>query len=415
MTRSSAPGDRAAAPGRRLANPQRNSPAPLVAASAHTLQPARERGSALAGKRSGNGVSNRRPRITDRLGGVCITIALALLTACAPPSNRPAALGVADARHGAADPKPRFTDHDFITADGQLLPLRQWLPQGQIKAVILALHGFNDYSNAFAAPGEAWAKDGIATYAYDQRGFGAAPGRGRWPGHKALAADAATACDILRRRYPGIPLYLLGESMGGAVAVVTMTGESGIAIPDVDGLILVAPAVWGRSTMDLLPRVALWAGVRLMPGLTLTGRGLHIQASDNIAMLRALGRDPLVIKATRVDTIWGLVNLMDAALAAAPRLHAPLLLMYGADDQIIPKQPIRRFVRELPHDPGDPRRLAYYQHGYHMLLRDLDGPMVVADVASWVLAPEAPLLSGADRNGAVAVWGGTNQAALSAR
>ena len=219
-----------------------------------------------------------------------------MLSACAPPSNRPAALGVADARHGAADPKPRFTDHDFITADGQVLPLRKWLPQGQVKAVILALHGFNDYSNAFAAPGEAWAKDGIATYAYDQRGFGAAPGRGRWPGHAALAADAATACDILRRLYPGMPLYLLGESMGGAVAVVAMTGESGIPIPDVDGVILVAPAVWGRSTMDLLPRVALWAGVRLMPGLTLTGRGLHIQASDNIAMLRALGRDPLVIK-----------------------------------------------------------------------------------------------------------------------
>ncbi len=66
--------------------------------------------------------------------------------------------------------------------------------------------------------------------------------------------------------------------------------------------------------------MALWIGARLMPGLTLTGRGLGIKPSDNIAMLRALSRDPLVIKETRVDTIYGLVNLMDAALAAAPRL-----------------------------------------------------------------------------------------------
>ncbi|MGH7032020.1 MAG: alpha/beta fold hydrolase, partial [Stellaceae bacterium] len=227
--------------------------------------------------------------------------------------------------HLAPMPAPRFIDGEFVTTDGKRLPLRKWLPQGKIKAVILALHGFDDYSNAFAASGAAWARDGIATYAYDQRGFWAAPEHGRWPGRAALASDAAAACGILRRRYPGVPLYLLGESMGGAVAVVAMTGESGTPIPNVNGVILSAPAVWGRSTMGILPRVALWAAVRLAPGLTLTGRGLHIRASDNISMLRALARDPLVIKATRVDTIWGLVNLMDAALASAPRLHAPLL------------------------------------------------------------------------------------------
>ena len=228
------------------------------------------------------------------------------------------------------------------------------------KRVILALHGFNDYSNAFVGPGEAWAKQGIATYAYDQRGFGAAPERGFWPGRAALAADVATAARVLRRRHPGVPLYLLGDSMGGAVAVVAMTAESGTPVPDVDGLILTAPAVWGRSTMDLLPRVALWAGVRLMPGLTLTGRGLEKKPSDNIAMLRALSRDPLVIKETRVDTIYGLVDLMDAALDSAPFLEAPLLVMYGAKDEIVPKTPIRRFVGSLwfPSVPS-----SYSSHG----------------------------------------------------
>jgi alpha-beta hydrolase superfamily lysophospholipase len=309
----------------------------------------------------------------------------------------------------------RFTDHEFVTADGQLLPLRKWLPQGRAKAVILALHGFNDYSNALNGPGTIWAKLGIATYAYDQRGFGAAPGRGRWPGRAELAADAASASRILRRLYPGVPLYLLGESMGGAVAIVAMTGESGTPIPDVDGVILAAPALWGRPTMDLLPRLALWIGVRVAPGLTLTGRGLNIQASDNIPMLRALARDPLVIKETRIDTIWGLVNLMDAALASAPRLRAPLLLMYGAEDELIPKRPIRRFVRTLPLDLRDRRSLAYYEHGYHMLLRDLEGPAVIADVAGWVLMPGAPLLSGADRGAFEAALGGTNQASLGER
>src|ERR687898_2348389 len=62
---------------------------------------------------------------------------------------------------------------DFIqTADGTLLPLRSWLPVGKPKAVILGLHGMNDYSKSFAIPAERWRRDGIATYAYDQRGFG---------------------------------------------------------------------------------------------------------------------------------------------------------------------------------------------------------------------------------------------------
>src|SRR5262249_2941292 len=258
-------------------------------------------------------------------------------------------------------------------------------PQGEAKAVILALHGFNDYANAFDGPGEIWAKEGIATYAYDQRGFGAAPERGFWPGRAVLAADSATATEILRKRYPRVPVYLLGESMGGAVAVVALTGESGTQIPAVDGVILTAPAVWGRTTMGLLPRLALWAGVRLLPGLTLTGRGLEIQVSDNIAMLRALARDPMVIKATRVDTIYGLVNLMDAALTSAPRLDTPLLVMYGAKDEIVPKTPIRLFVGSLPPECRGRARLAWYRDGYHMLLRDLEGPIVIADVASWVL------------------------------
>ena len=347
--------------------------------------------------------------------------ALLLLVGCAPATDEEVRLAGIGTARAAPDPKPvpRFTETGFIAADGQILPLRKWLPQsngkGEVKAVILALHGFNDHANAFDGPGEIWAGEGIATYAYDQRGFGAAPERGFWPGRAALAADAATAAQILRRLYPGTPLFLLGESMGGAVAVVALTGESGTQIPDVDGVILTAPAVWGRPTMDLLPRLALWAGARLMPGLTLTGRGLKIKPSDNIAMLRALADDPLMIHATRIDTIYGLVDLMDAALASGTLLDTRLFVMYGAKDEIIPRAPMRRFVDALPAEPMHPRKLAWYENGYHMLLRDLEGPIVIADVATWVLTPAAPLPSGADRAAAEAFFSAGSRLSLAGR
>ncbi len=310
---------------------------------------------------------------------------------------------------------PHVADDRFIADDGAALPLRVWKPAGETTAVVLAVHGFNDYSNAFAMPAADWAEHGIATYAYDQRGFGAAPDRGYWAGSARLATDLVEASRVLRSRYPHVPLYLLGESMGGAVVIVAETGAAGTPRPTADGIILTAPAVWGRDSMTVLERVALWIGYHVIPGVTVTGRGLGIKPSDNVEMLRAIGRDPLVIKETRIDTIYGLVDLMDAALDYAPLLDVPLLVMYGARDEIVPSAPIRRFVSALPPEPRRRQRLAWYENGYHMLLRDLQGPVVIADVASWVLVPAAPLPSGADRDGAQAFLRSGNQVSLGTR
>ncbi|HKS89023.1 MAG TPA: lysophospholipase, partial [Stellaceae bacterium] len=324
---------------------------------------------------------------------------LLLLATCGPAiDGEPRPVALAPSPSPAAAPA-RFTDDAFIAADGARLPLRRWLPAGPVKTVILALHGFNDYSNGFEAPAQIWARRGIATYAYDQRGFGGAPERGRWVGGAQLAVDAIVAGRILRRTYPGRPLYLLGESMGGAVAILAASGTiPGVAAgPDlsfaapVDGVVLSAPAVWGRATMDLLPKLALFVGVRLFPDMVLTGRGLRIRASDNLPMLRALARDPMVLKGARIDTIYGLVDLMDDALAAAPRLLRPTLLMYGAHDELVPRRPMTDFAAHLPAGARRAPTLAYYEDGYHMLLRDLEGPAVAGDVASWVLDRGRPL------------------------
>jgi len=293
---------------------------------------------------------------------------------------------------------PHFTVASFVADDGAYLPMRSWLPPPpmRVKAVILALHGFNDYSNSFKGPGEEWAKHGIATYAIDQRGFGAAPDHGLWAGVPRMTEDADEAAAALHARYPGVPLYLLGESMGGAVAIVAAAGSAGDPPPPVAGLILEAPAVWGRDTMNVFERVALFFAYRVVPGMTLTGRGLGIKPSDNIEMLRALGRDPMVIKETRVDAIKGLVDLMDDATDAAPRLSTPMLFLYGERDELIPRDATEHFLALLP--PQAPRTFAYYPDGYHMLLRDLEAPLVWRDVEAWIDNPEAPLPSEADRN-----------------
>src|SRR5690606_26957676 len=111
-------------------------------------------------------------------------------------------------------------------------------------------------------------------------------------------------------------------------------------------------------------------------------------------LLRRMARDPLVLKETRVDAVWGVVDLMDRALAVAPLLDDRLLLLYGLRDQIVPLGPTRAALEALP--PSGRWRVAVYPDGYHMLLRDIGAEVVIDDIAAWVRAPDAPLPSGAD-------------------
>jgi acylglycerol lipase len=294
--------------------------------------------------------------------------------------------------------EPQLTVFNLIADDGAVLPLRAWLPEGPPRAVILALHGFNDYSKAFEDPAIEWRKAGIATFAYDQRGFGAAPYRGRWAGGDRMERDAVLAARLLRERYSDTPLYLLGESMGAAIALGVATGDEP---PPLTGLILAAPAVRGRAALGPLASSTLWFFGHTLPWYKLTGEGLNIQPSDNLQALQELFDDPMVIKATRIDAIYGLVDLMDAAAAAAPKLTMPTLVLYGAHEEVVSVEAARAFVGSLPKPPA-PVRVAVYAEGYHLLFRDREAETVIGDVAAWIQAPGEPLPSGADGSGLAA-------------
>ncbi|HEY0523633.1 MAG TPA: alpha/beta hydrolase [Stellaceae bacterium] len=328
------------------------------------------------------------------------------------PSSATALAGIAanplpSARANAAT----LTDKRFVTSDGTALPLCAWVPDEAPRAVVLALHGFNDYSNAFAVPGPAFARHGILTYAYDQRGFGAGPNHGRWAGQDKMVGDAVEAARLLRRRHPDLPLYVMGESMGGAVAILAASGTATTAPADVDGVILVAPAVWGRQTMNMFERAGLWLA-DLMPSLHVSGSDLPITVmpSDNLPMLRAFNADPFVIKETRADAVAGLVDLMSSALDAAPRFAAPALILYGERDEIVPRPPVARMVANLPRSAGTRQRVAFYPRGYHMLMRDLSGDVVIDDAIAWIENHKASLPSGLDRGARTTLAGGGSSA-----
>jgi alpha-beta hydrolase superfamily lysophospholipase len=291
---------------------------------------------------------------------------------------------------------PPDTSGYFTMTDGTNLPYRAWMPAETPRAVVLALHGMNDSRDAWEYPAPDLARAGIAVFSPDQRGFGTTPDRGLWAGGREMTDDARQMAQLLRARYPHTRLILMGESMGAAVLIVLAAEPNP---PPIDGYVLIAPAVWGRAEMNFFLRAGLWFFSNTVPGMTATGSGIvHVTASDNFEAIRRLSDDPLTIHATRWDTIRGLVDLMDSALAAAPRFHGPALFLYGGHDELIPMRATAATWRALP--PGV--REAYYPAGYHLLMRDHERITPIEDTIAWILRPDAPLPSGADR--AAAAW-----------
>jgi alpha-beta hydrolase superfamily lysophospholipase len=300
-----------------------------------------------------------------------------------------------------ADPPPPQDaaippDLVFHVSDGAALPARAWLPPAPWHGVVLGLHGYTDSRDGWEVAAPMLAAAGYAVFAPDQRGFGGTAARGRWPGTARLVDDAAELVAQLRARYPGAPVILMGESMGGAVGMVLAARPR----PAADAYVLLAPAVWGWAqlgpALGVTLRLTDWLAPGWAPDPGPVGR--DILASDNIAALQRMGRDPLTIRRARVAATKGLVDLMSAAQAAAPAVHGRVLVLAGRRDQLVPAAATAAAWDRLPASV----RVGFYPHGYHLLARDTDRALVVADILSWLAAPDRWLPSGADA--AAAAW-----------
>lgn len=312
------------------------------------------------------------------------------------------ALGLALTVAGCAAPHPDkplppippiVTDGAFTMTDGLRLPYREWLPAAAPAIVVLALHGIDDSRDAWEVPGPALAAQGIAVIAPDERGFGATLDRGTWPGTAQMLNDTRAMALALRARYPQAKLYLMGESMGGAVLLALAASAEA---PPVDGYVFSSPAVWGRREMNPLYRSFLWLAYHAAPNLALTGRGAGVKPTDNDAAWERLSRDPLTLTETRISTVKGLVDLMDTALTGAGHVKVPALFLYGGHDQLVPKNAMAAAWRAAAASRNPHLAFAYYPKGYHLLQRDHDGPVVTDDIAHWLRDPAAPLPSGAE-------------------
>jgi acylglycerol lipase len=316
-----------------------------------------------------------------------LTLSL-ILAACAAPYIQPPLTPPADFAGAGAQ------DRVLVMSDGAALPYMRWAPKDEAPwAVIVALHGMNDHAASFRLAGPWWAEQGIETWAYDQRGFGAAPGRGEWAGEARMTEDLRETVALARARHPGAIIAVVGESMGGSVTAAAFGSDRP---PDADRVVMLAPGVWGWSTQGWLNSAALNIAARMAGSKAVEPPRFiadRIVASSNWLELYRNGRDPESILSTRFDTLYGLVNLMETASRRLGLSPTPSILMYGAHDAVVEKGPMRRALAQVPSTST--LRTAWYEDGWHLLNRDLQAQVVYRDVVAFLRDPAAALPSGA--------------------
>ncbi|QEH96497.1 alpha/beta hydrolase [Gluconobacter thailandicus] len=281
-------------------------------------------------------------------------------------------------------------------SDGARIPLRIYPASQPLRAVILALHGFGDSRDAWEFFAPPLSAAGIEIVAPDQRGFGATQDAGGWSSTTRMVQDTREELAWLHGRYPDLPLYVMGESMGGAVALLLATNPP----PELSGTILLAPAIMkiGEPWQTVLDGLDTVAPHWKLDGSAVPGERV---ASDNIHALRRMYFDPLTQHSSTIHPLSGLTHLMTTAFNAAPHVRTPMLMVFGGRDQFVLPPYTAHFLKRLPPSV----RLDEFPTAHHLISRDKR--ITAQDVASWILTPDQALPSGGDI--AAALWKATAQ------
>lgn len=276
-------------------------------------------------------------------------------------------------------PVVRRTESHFSGAGAVSLLRRAWLPP-QPQQVVLLVHGYAEHSGRYDPMGAWLAQRGCAVHAYDQRGHGRSEGvRGHVDRFAQFLDDLDQLVDLVAGEHPGLPIFVVGHSMGGLV-VAAWSAER-------------APRVAGAVTSGAALRIAevpsAWLRLQLRVARRLAPRRALPRPIDPTA----LSRDPEVGRAYQADplifqemTLSLAAELFDAARRTATRASAvtlPMLLLHGEDDPLCPASGSRDFHAGLRTQGSE---LRIYPQLRHEIFNEPERESVFADLLGWVTA-----------------------------
>ncbi len=272
------------------------------------------------------------------------------------------------------------TNFTLKSSFGLNLYCRDWIPEDQApKAVISLIHGLGDHSGRFTHVAKFFTDCRIAVTALDLPGHGRSEGkRGHFESYDAIMQDIQSLLQNTSNKYPGLPIFLYGHSLGGAL--VLYFGYTQKAA--LQGLIVTSP---GLSPAAPVPPVKMTLG-KIFSGL------MPSFAMDNGLDVSGLSHDPLVVERYRNDPLvhpfisarlgMDLISNGEWMLTRNSSLPFPypLLLMQGDQDRLVDPQKNITFGQQLSGDVT----LKIWQAMYHELHNEPAQAEVFHFIHNWV-------------------------------
>ena len=264
-------------------------------------------------------------------------------------------------------------------AGGLRLFTRAWPAAGEPRAVVVLAHGAGEHCGRYAHVAARLVGEGFALHALDHRGHGRSEGRRAYVDRVANAvADLDQLVVLARERHPGVPLFLLGHSMGGMLALAyTLRHEERL-----DGLLLSAPL----AALEAASPVMRAAG-RLLSAIAPTLGIFDVdpeRVSRDPEVVRAYVEDPLVHHGKLpARSIGEFAAAVDRFPSQVPRLRLPLLVMHGTGDRIVPMA-----ASLMVHGGAgsEDKQLELYEGLYHEILNEPEQQQVMDDIVAWIQA-----------------------------
>jgi lysophospholipase len=272
----------------------------------------------------------------------------------------------------------QHSEGSFTAADGLSIYHQAWRPDGDPKAIVLLFHGLGEHSGRYAHVGSRLSDAGYAVHALDHRGHGRSDGKRVFvKSYGELQRDLVQFRQLVERRNSGLPVVVLGHSMGGNLALGhALDNQAGLA-----GLALSAPALQaGESLSPAKMKIAGLLG-KVAPGLRLE----QLDAG-------AISRDPAVVDGYRADPLVytgkvtaglaaALIGAIQTLPERAPELRLPVLLQQGSADRLVDASG----TRALEAAAVNATVTAHYYDGlYHEVFNEPERDAVLADTVAWL-------------------------------
>jgi len=291
---------------------------------------------------------------------------------------------------GAGKSNPNLAGMEFAwtATDGEIFPCEEWMPLGSVRGLVVCVPGMGGAATDFLPFGEAVAREGFVCVALNLRGQGLDPvakRRGAYLDMKVIASDVAAFALAAQKRFPGVPVFFCGESMG-ALIVTWLLAHDAAGVP-VRGAIFSTPVVelnkptpWSVRLMLRVLAVVVPHG-RFHPSWFVSGRAAPLRTTRDEDHARRVRGAAHYIGVYTFRFLHELGGLMDFSRAVAARVKVPCLVLAGGGDVFLRPEQVRAWFDSLG---SEDRTFRLYPQAYHLLWNDWDREIVLGDIADWL-------------------------------